>query len=317
VVVLVVAVVVLVAVVVVVVVAVARTATAAVVLVAAEAHRDRRGLMADECLRRRGRRTGAGAVAAVYSGDQRQATPPFPSVCRLVEKYTMLIERHRQNQQNGLTASVRGGKPSKPVSSKSAVPSGPAIGDDDAAAWNRLLMDNGRGENVNDDDVNGNDVNGDDGYDDDDDDGGGCDRRFSCVSLGSIQAGTCTRDCCNRRRRRRCRLAVTAAAVVMVVGRGGDKLPVTTCSRLSTPARALILRNGGPSVSDDERFLFFHFPFRRFLSVIPSLMVFFTLLLFVYFTYLAGNAVESIVVHDGIARSIYRCSAFFHTRHPP
>lgn len=229
---LVVAVVVLVAVVVV--VAVARTAAAAVVLVAAEAHRDRRGLMADECLRSRGRRTGAGAVAAVYSGDQRQATPPFPSVCRLVEKYTLLIERHRQNQQNGLTAPVRGGKSSKPASSKSAVPSGPAIGEDDAAAWNRLLMDNGGGENENDDDVNG---NGDDGYDDDDDDGGGCDRRFSCVSLGSIQAGTCTRDFCNRRRRSCCRLAVTAAAVVMVVGRGGDKLPVTTCSRLSALAR--------------------------------------------------------------------------------
>jgi len=224
-------------VVVVVVVAVARTATAAVVLVAAEARRDRRGLMADEYLRRRGRRTGAAAVAAVYSGDQRQATPPFPSVCRLVEKYTMLIERHRQNQQNGLTAPVRGGKPSSPQS-KSAVPSGPAIGDDDAAAWNRLLMDNGGGENENDDDVNG---NGDDGYDDDDDDGGGCDRRFSSVSLGSIQAGTCTRDCCNHRRRSRCRLAVTAAAAAaMVVGRGGDKLPVTTCSRLSARARARI-----------------------------------------------------------------------------
>ncbi|XP_022181814.1 uncharacterized protein LOC111041706 [Myzus persicae] len=153
--------------------------------------------MADECLRRRGRRTGAAAVAAaVYSGDQRQATPPFPSVCRLVEKYTMLIERHRQNQQNGLTAAVRGGKPSTdrssplpppppPPQSKSAVPSGPALGDDDAAAWNRLLMDNGGGENENDD--------ADDGYgygDDDDYDGGGCDRRFSSVSLGSIQPGS-------------------------------------------------------------------------------------------------------------------------------
>ncbi|XP_026814150.1 inositol-trisphosphate 3-kinase A-like [Rhopalosiphum maidis] len=153
---------------------------------------------ADECRRRRGRRTGAVAVAGVYSGDQRQATPPFPSVCRLVEKYTMLIERHRQNQQNGLRAPVRG-KPS-PLSSSSpttplqqpAVLSSPAVGGEDAAAWNHLLMDDGSGcgNKNNDVDGNGHDVDSygyDDYYDDDDD---GCGRRFSCVSLGSIQPGS-------------------------------------------------------------------------------------------------------------------------------
>lgn len=261
--------------------------------------------MADECLRRRGRRTGAAAVAAVYSGDQRQPTPPFPSVCRLVEKYTMLIERHRQNQQNGLIAPVRAGKTPTPASSsdrssssppmppqqpKSAIPSTPAIGDDDAAAWNRLLMDNGGDENEN---GNGDDVNGDDGYgyEDDDDDGGSCDRRFSCVSLGSIQAGTCTRDCCNRRRR----LAVTAAAAAaMAVGRGGDKLPVTTCSRLSACARALVLRNDGPCVSDDERFLFFHFPFHRCLSGIASLTMFFRSVTIPVLQHMVGRKLRGI-----------------------
>lgn len=244
------------AVVVVVVVAVARTAAAAVVVVAAavetdRSRKDRRGghmssSSADECRRRRGRRTGAVAVAGVYSGDQRQATPPFPSVCRLVEKYTMLIERHRQNQQNGLTAPVRG-KPS-PLSSSSSSPttplqqpavlSSPAVGGEDAAAWNHLLMDGGGCENKNNDvDGNGHDVDSygyDDYYDDDDD---GCGRRFSCVSLGSIQPGTCARDCCDYCRRRcRDRLAVIVAA--SAAERGGDKLPVTTCSRLSAIARA-------------------------------------------------------------------------------
>ncbi|XP_015375492.1 PREDICTED: lateral signaling target protein 2 homolog, partial [Diuraphis noxia] len=109
----------------------------------------------------------------------------------------MLIERHRQNQQNGLTASVRGGKPpstaaasssdrsSSPPQTKTTAPSGPALGDD-AAAWNRLLMDNGAGENENDDGYG----YGDGEDDDDDDGGGGCDRRFSSVSLNSIQAGS-------------------------------------------------------------------------------------------------------------------------------
>jgi len=98
------------------------------------------------------------------------------------------------------------------------------------------------------------------------------------VSLNSIQAGTCTRDCCNRHRHRcRRRLAVTAAAAaaaVSVARRGGDNLPVTTCSRLSARARASAhhaVRNDGPCVSDDDRFLFFHFRFRRFLLEIASL----------------------------------------------
>lgn len=162
----------------------------------------------DEC-RRRGRRTGASAAAAAAaavaaavsarskitsgrsggSGDdvkgdgydpQRGPSPPFPSVCRLVEKYTMLIERHRQ-KQNGLTPPVRR-KPSSAMAggiitacptttvaeassdyssslSKSAGQSSPSLSDD-AAAWSRLLMDNGGGGGGG----------GDDGdYDDDED----------------------------------------------------------------------------------------------------------------------------------------------------
>lgn len=237
---------------------------------------------ADEYRRRRGRRTGAAAVAAVYSGDQRQATPPFPSVCRLVEKYTMLIERHRQNQQNGLTMSAGrrktslssdGGVGRRKTSSssddaairangtsvvatatgascdrssslqscKSAGLSSPVVSDD-PAAWNRLLMDTiggsscaadeGDDDDDDDDGVNNGYVDGEGYGNDDDDDDGDCGRRFSCESLGSIQPGTCTRARCNNRE-----------PPWRDWGRG-DKLPVTTCSRLS--ARARILRNDGP-----------------------------------------------------------------------
>lgn len=136
-------------------------------------------MSSDEC-RRRGRRTGAatgGTAAAAaaaaasssskvaaHGGRAQQQTPspppPFPSVCRLVERYTMLIERHLQ-KQNGLTSQARR-KPSAAVPtggvvgtvsadvangssdysslSKSAGPSSPALSDD-ASAWNRLLMD--------------------------------------------------------------------------------------------------------------------------------------------------------------------------------
>lgn len=188
-------------------------------------------MSSDEC-RRRGRRTGAtttavvAARAAVYSAEQKQSQPPFPSVCRLVEKYTMLIERHRQ-KQNGLTPPGRGkhtagggptaaglavdGSSSDYSSlSKSADPSSPALSDD-AAAWNRLLMNDG-------DDGDGDDDDDDEPSEDaehhnrrlqrrrghhkqqdqqqqqqpqrlgaDDDDYG---RRFSCESLGSILPGT-------------------------------------------------------------------------------------------------------------------------------
>lgn len=148
----------------------------------------------DEC-RRRGRRTGAAdskaaaaaaaaaaaettAAATAYrssNGDPQQqqrsqaAAPSFPSVCRLIEKYTMLIERHRQ-QQEVMTPSARkkpssssaaatnvgkvSGEPSAQdvSSSKSSDPFG-----EEAAAWNRLLMDR-----EDEDDCNGDDEPSDD-----------------------------------------------------------------------------------------------------------------------------------------------------------
>ncbi|KAF0767793.1 inositol-trisphosphate 3-kinase A-like [Aphis craccivora] len=238
----------------------------------------------DEFRRRRGRRTGAAAVAAAYSGDQRQATPPFPSVCRLVEKYTMLIERHRQNQQNGSKAPAVRGKPSPPSSSSSSsttVPPQPkqlsssTVSDEDAAAWNHLLMDGGGGRKNKNDRVDGNgrrdvDTYGcyDDDYDYDDDDDDGCGRRFSSVSLSSIQPGTCARA-----------IAATAAAVAITARRSrrrdGEEI---SCRLPRAPgyrrARAFIiiilLRNDGPCVSDDGRFLF-HFPFCRLFCSLGSL----------------------------------------------
>lgn len=118
----------------------------------------------------RSRRSG---VAATAQGPATATTvvscaAGFPSVGRLVEKYTMLIERHRQQQQNGVTPRARR-KPAaaKPVAvaattatvttasvattaadissdysslSKSAgdPPSSPAFSDD---AWTRLMDD--------------------------------------------------------------------------------------------------------------------------------------------------------------------------------
>ncbi|VVC33993.1 Hypothetical protein CINCED_3A010444 [Cinara cedri] len=102
-------------------------------------------MSSDDYCRRRGRRVGAAggsaaaaaAAAAAASaattvrggGDQQQQVPPqFPSVCRLVEKYTMLIERHRQ-KQNGLTPSAR----RKPSASAAAGDNGAAAGGTAAA----------------------------------------------------------------------------------------------------------------------------------------------------------------------------------------
>lgn len=193
-------------------------------------------MSSDEC-RRRDRRTGAATggtaaaaaasssskVAAAYSSEaQRQTPPPFPSVCRLVEKYTMLIERHLQ-KQNGLTppthrkptvaatgvgpAGVTSADGSSDYSSlsKSAGPSSPALSDD-VSVWSRLLIDE------DDDDGDDDDEPSDDAehynhqhvhrrqhrhdqrqqllqdrrpsqlLDDD--------RRFSCELLGSILPGT-------------------------------------------------------------------------------------------------------------------------------
>lgn len=235
----------------------------------------------DEFRRRRGRRTGAAAVAAAYSGDQRQATPPFPSVCRLVEKYTMLIERHRQNQQNGSKAPPVRGKssPSSSSSSSTTVPLQPkvlsssAVSDEDAAAWNHLLMDGDGGRKNKNDNVDGNgrDVDTYGCYDDDydyDDDDDGCGRRFSSVSLGSIQPGTCARA-----------IAATAAAITARRSRrrwrwDGEEI---SCRLPRAPgyrrARSFIiiilLRNDGPCVSDDDRFLF-HFPFCRLFFSLSS-----------------------------------------------
>lgn len=123
-------------------------------------------MSSDEC-RRRGRRTGAEvaraaatAVSYRYSGDQQRPLPPFPSVGRLIEKHTMLIERHQQ-KQNGLTPTAARRKPtpspaadavrvhgptagpaddSSNRSSPQSKSDGPAPGDG-AAAWDRLRMD--------------------------------------------------------------------------------------------------------------------------------------------------------------------------------
>lgn len=148
-------------------------------------------MSSDEC-RRRGRRTGAAAssssaVAGRAGGRAKRQTPsppsppspPFPSVCRLVERYTVLIERHLQ-KQNGLKprsrrkpsaagptggvtgAGVADGSSDYSSPSKSAGPSSPAFSDD-ASAWNRLLMDD-------DGDDRDRDRDDDDDHDDDDDD---------------------------------------------------------------------------------------------------------------------------------------------------
>ncbi|XP_050542135.1 uncharacterized protein LOC126905969 [Daktulosphaira vitifoliae] len=95
---------------------------------------------------RRRRRTGA---------DEQM---PFPSVCRLVEKYTMLIERHRQ-KQNGLLVTGSNRQPLSPMCKprraaqtidgcssdyssmpKSTAPSSPAFSDD-CTMWNQLMDD--------------------------------------------------------------------------------------------------------------------------------------------------------------------------------
>lgn len=133
--------------------------------------------------RPRDRRTGAtpSHAAVTYSGQQQRPLPPFPSVGRLVEKYTMLIERHRQ-RQNGLTPTGRRKSPSpqpktpqstspqpttpSPEDADGATVAGPPVDDPAAAAWSLMDDDDADGDCDEDDADEDGDDNGDDNGDD-------------------------------------------------------------------------------------------------------------------------------------------------------
>lgn len=175
--------------------------------------------------RPRDRRTGAtpSHAAVTYrrcSGQQQRPLPPFPSVGRLVEKYTMLIERHRQ-RQNGLTPTGRRKSPSpqptttpptttppqpttppttpqpttpSPEDADGATVAGPPV-DDPAvaaaaavAAWS--LMDDDDAD-ADDGDCDEDDADEDDDDCDGDDDDNGDDRRRRRRRRRSRQIGSC------------------------------------------------------------------------------------------------------------------------------